>query len=251
MKKLLIIFGLLVVLGLRSDAVLTNLIVTGEETISGVITGIYYEVFGSDSGVRVWTNVTGAYIGTNGTYTPDTYVLTRGGLSGYWYHKTSDVLNVLGDYYNSDFGKIVKVAIFLDHYVDNGDGTVSDKTTGLMWAKDANILGYVTNWYAGTNWAAELDHAGYQDWRLPSAVEFSRDGTHGATNGLVDAYGTTNIPALPQGHPFANVQEEALASRYWSTTPYSAGALRVRLNDGLVNEAAKSSEYYLWPCRGP
>lgn len=59
--------------------------------------------------------------------------------------------------------------------VDNGDGTVTDTDTNLMWLQDANYAvtsGYVaggTDWYTATTWADQLIFAGYDDWRLPSA----------------------------------------------------------------------------------
>ena len=63
-------------------------------------------------------------------------------------------------------------------FVDNGDGTVTDLATGLMWqqADDGNAR----NWQEALAYADGLNLAGYDDWRLPSAKELQSivDYTH-------------------------------------------------------------------------
>lgn len=53
-------------------------------------------------------------------------------------------------------------------YQDNGDGTVTDLNTGLMWQKDPGDKKTYTEAVAG---AEDLDLAGYDDWRLPTIKE--------------------------------------------------------------------------------
>jgi hypothetical protein len=65
-------------------------------------------------------------------------------------------------------------------YSDNGDGTISDNDTGLMWAKQSDD-GSITdkdNTYTWSNAFAvyiagmnAANFAGYNDWRLPNAKE--------------------------------------------------------------------------------
>ncbi|MCY3024485.1 MAG: DUF1566 domain-containing protein [Planctomycetota bacterium] len=52
---------------------------------------------------------------------------------------------------------------------DNGDGTVTDSATGLMWQKDDSGKGM--NWEQALAHAANLKLAGHSDWRLPNAKE--------------------------------------------------------------------------------
>lgn len=55
---------------------------------------------------------------------------------------------------------------------DNGDGTVTDGATGLMWAKRDSGRGM--NWEAALAWAQARNaekHLGHNDWRLPHAKE--------------------------------------------------------------------------------
>jgi len=60
-------------------------------------------------------------------------------------------------------------------YQDNGDGTVSDLVTGMMWSKSPDMDGDGDIDYADKMsyveamvGAATFDLAGYTDWRLPS-----------------------------------------------------------------------------------
>ncbi len=57
----------------------------------------------------------------------------------------------------------------LNDYVDNGDGTVTDRATGLMWQKADS--GTTMNWEEALSYAENLKYAGYDDWRLPNAKE--------------------------------------------------------------------------------
>jgi len=63
-------------------------------------------------------------------------------------------------------------------FKDNGDGTVTDKPTGLMWMKvDSGKLKAgknkdgKLNWQEALTWAENLEYAGYSDWRLPNIKE--------------------------------------------------------------------------------
>lgn len=81
--------------------------------------------------------------------------------------KTFHVLYVRG---NKSYGK--------NAFKDNGDGTVTDKATGLMWMKvDSGKLKAgknkdgKLNWQEALDWAENLEYAGYSDWRLPNVKE--------------------------------------------------------------------------------
>jgi len=98
----------------------------------------------------------------------------------------------------------------INHFVDNGDNTITDSATGLMWMKDDSQL--AMNWEAALAWAQEKNSAsylGYNDWRLPntkelqSIVDYARskdftnsaaiDPTFNCTN-IADEGGFTNWP---------------------------------------------------------
>jgi hypothetical protein len=56
-----------------------------------------------------------------------------------------------------------------NNFVDNGDGTVTDRATGLMWMKADSKK--TMNWEQALEHAESLEYAGYDDWRLPNVKE--------------------------------------------------------------------------------
>ncbi len=60
-------------------------------------------------------------------------------------------------------------AMGAERFVNNGDGTVTDNKTGLMWAEKDN--GIPINWTDGNAYCQNYDGAGYTDWRLPTLEE--------------------------------------------------------------------------------
>ncbi len=57
----------------------------------------------------------------------------------------------------------------INDFVDNGDGTIIDNATGLMWKQDDSGEGM--NWETALSYAENHEFAGYSDWRLPNAKE--------------------------------------------------------------------------------
>jgi len=81
--------------------------------------------------------------------------------------KTFYVLYVRG---NTRYGK--------NDFNDNGNGTVTDRATGLMWMQvDSGALKAgknrdgKLNWEEALAWAENLEYAGHSDWRLPNVKE--------------------------------------------------------------------------------
>lgn len=130
-------------------------------------------------------------------------------------------------------------------FTANGDGTVTDNLTGLVWLQDANCFGART-WAAAladanaleAGFCGLLDGSQVGDWRLPNPRESVT---------LID-YGRA-APALPQAHPFVDVQD-----KYWtSTTSLSAVHMAWEMNIelGIVVAASKTFEtFFVWPVRG-
>jgi len=66
----------------------------------------------------------------------------------------------------------------LPNFVDNGDGTISDTHSNLMWKKDDSYAeyGYGITWFEAHDYCEMLNDkkfAGYDDWRL-SGIEESK-----------------------------------------------------------------------------
>jgi hypothetical protein len=60
----------------------------------------------------------------------------------------------------------------VNHFIDNGNLTITDSATGLMWMKDDSKT--AMNWAQALAWAQAKDSAGFcghNDWRLPTAKE--------------------------------------------------------------------------------
>jgi hypothetical protein len=54
-------------------------------------------------------------------------------------------------------------------YTDNGDGTITDDVTGLVWAQ--NLSESAMSWEKANEYCESLELAGYDDWRLPAVKE--------------------------------------------------------------------------------
>lgn len=63
---------------------------------------------------------------------------------------------------------IASGAPLAERFVDNGDGTVTDLATRLMWATDAGPTG---TWEGSLQYCEGLTVAGYTDWRMPNINE--------------------------------------------------------------------------------
>ncbi|PJI92002.1 uncharacterized protein DUF1566 [Yoonia maricola] len=92
---------------------------------------------------------------------------------------------------------------------DNGDGTVSDLASGLMWQQaDSNGM----DWEDALAYCESADTAGYDDWRLPGIKELQI---------LVDYSGY--FPAIDPMFSFAEMINEGGTTDYgyyWSSTTH-------------------------------
>lgn len=130
-------------------------------------------------------------------------------------------------------------------FVDNGNGTVTDRRTGLVWLKDANSCGE-KDWEGAKRYCENLSYAGYSDWRLPTKAELQGIGTDPPTTW---ERGTPSVTWKMPGAPFTNVQ----SYHYWSGTSYTINPGRawfVVVDVGYTSSFNKSNDGYVWPVRG-
>jgi uncharacterized membrane protein len=130
-------------------------------------------------------------------------------------------------------------------YTDNGDGTVTDNLTKLIWLKDADCFG-AKNWdnaLIASNTLASgscglSDGSAAGAWRLPNMNEL---------HSLIDF--ESFDPALAAGDPFMNVKSDY----YWSSTSHVMApgfAWYMSLTDGTVSNAGKGNPLIrVWPVR--
>jgi hypothetical protein len=110
----------------------------------------------------------------------------------------------------------------LQSYTDDGDGTVTDNVTGLMWQQTVpliDIFPFGYTWADAAAYCPRLTLAGNSDWRLPSAIELVSIVDVGQFNPSIDG---TYFP-YTYGHVF------------WSSSPLagsSSNAWVVNFNGG-------------------
>ena len=155
-------------------------------------------------------------------------------------------------------------------FTDNGDDTITDNLTGLMWLKDANCI---ASWYPGfdndeipgdgaVTWQHGLDfvegindgsnancggNQPYNDWRLPSIKKIQSLIHFGFYDPAVPC--TAGPCKWQEGDPFINLQSHG----YWSSTTWayeSSIAWYQDMHSGLVYSFYKSDYLYVWPVRG-
>lgn len=152
-------------------------------------------------------------------------------------------------------------------FIDVGNGTVTDKTTGLIWAKDANLPG-ISSAFDGLTWneavafvsdmdAGRKPNMGYADWRLPSRGELSGlIGGFWVEPGGVKRFLRAGGPqwfseddrsGLTRGstEPFVNYTEAA----YWSSETNDADTAWAIDNRGKPLLQTKASGKRVWPVR--
>lgn len=128
-------------------------------------------------------------------------------------------------------------------FIDNGDFTVTDSLTGIVWPKDANLFGTTSKtWQQALDYVSGMNagiytNLGYTDWRLPNRVELES---------------LWNI----QNHPFVNspltlfhssTTASGDPSLAWSVRPISGNTTRFR----KISIAAGGLDLAdVWPIRG-
>ena len=138
-------------------------------------------------------------------------------------------------------------------YTDNGDGTITDNVTGLMWEKLCDGAGCPTvndkdTTYTWANAFAvkiadlnTVNFAGHNDWRLPNINELQTLANYGTFNPAID-------PAFNNG-----VDSFTQSSRYWSSTTSASStssAWIVFFINGTVSFNIKTNNLFVRAVRG-
>ena len=141
---------------------------------------------------------------------------------------------------NEDYGK--------NQFMDNGDGTVTDNATGLMWLQDDG--NFTLNWSEALAHAENFSFAGYDDWRLPNAKELQSIVDYGQAP---DATNEEKVgPAIDS---VFNITENA--SHFWTGTTHQDGPddsyaayVTFGLAEGWMEEPPDSGNYELMNVHG-
>ena len=141
-------------------------------------------------------------------------------------------------------------------FTDNGDGTVTDNLTGLIWLRNANCFGERRDWSAALSACNGLasgscgltDGSSAGDWRLPSVKELHTLIHWGFSDPAVP--NTAGTGKWSEGDPFTGVQ----SSYYWSRDKYgdslAYGREAQRVDMGYVGYDDATKPGYVWPVRG-
>jgi len=184
------------------------------------------------------------YVSTtmHGTETVFGVNFADGRIKGYPTGKKFYVLYVRG---NPDYGK--------NKFVDNGDGTITDEATGLMWSKYDS--GFGMTWEEALAWVQQKNkenYLGYDDWRLPNAKELQS---------IVDytrSPDATNSPAIDPVFECTQIINEANQTDYpyyWTSTTHvdvrgGKNAVYIAFGRALGWMSSPSGEYVLLDVHG-
>ena len=155
------------------------------------------------------------------------------------------------------------VAYPTPRFTKNGNGTVTDNMTGLIWLGDANCATVSPKaWSAALTAVNALasgacgltDGSTGGQWRVPnyreqlSLIDINYLDP-AVPNTLGTGKWTQTADSPPVGNPFTNVQ----SSNYWtssSNVSLPAYAWYVLVNLGYVHYSVKTGTNYVWPVRG-
>ena len=169
------------------------------------------------------------------------------------YDSTGAVIDCVG---TGQDGSIQAGEVWPDpRFSERADGTVTDNLTGLVWVKNANLLGTVdadndtdgtagdgaVTWQHALDYIKKLNNENYlnhSDWRLPNVNELES---------LMNA--ELYLP-LPLNHPFLNVQSSYI---YWSSTSYAYNAFSAwgmgMIYGNVFGVSKTDGNGYVWPVR--
>lgn len=137
-------------------------------------------------------------------------------------------------------------------YRDHGNGTITDKNTGLMWEKKSDDGGLhdkdnaypwsggetIWDWLDDVNAEGGTGFAGYSDWRIPNVKELQSIIDYGRFDPAVDLVFNNNCT------PGVDVLSgSCTASNYWSSTTEAdsaAHAWNVGFSFGVVRADGKA-----------
>jgi hypothetical protein len=108
-------------------------------------------------------------------------------------------------------------AYFHPDFVDNGDGTVTDRVADLMWKQETD--GELRDWEASIQMCEDLEFAGHEDWKLPANKELS------STVDLLRYKPAIDTEFFP---------DTDYKAYYWSRTPETRDAFRNMMSETTV-----------------
>jgi len=106
----------------------------------------------------------------------------------------------------------------VNDFDDNGDGTVTDNATGLMWVTADSGDGL--DWQDALAYAEDLSLAGHDDWRLPNAKELHTIVDYSRAPDVTDS---AAIDPVFEVTPIENEAGQTDWAQYWTSTTFMPG----------------------------
>jgi len=130
--------------------------------------------------------------------------------------------------------------VMQDRFVDNQDGTISDRATHLMWIKNGWRVDFISavTWFEAIEKCKSFRLGNYTDWRLPTIEEWG---------GVIDS--NRQNPAIIEPNPFENIITHM---PYWtqSISSYSQAHIHtVGLYFGSIQQQNKNDRAFIMPVR--
>jgi len=139
------------------------------------------------------------------------------------YSKSDDQSSYYRRYIRAVRGDEMPASVF----TDNGDDTITDRITGLMWLKEASAG--VMTWDAALTYCETLtfpSENGYSDWRLPDINELltlsdhSKNSLHEFFSGSASHWSSTTRSEKEKGHAWRTYSTGIVIYSSKSTTDY-------------------------------
>jgi hypothetical protein len=169
-----------------------------------------------NSTTKVWCTNAGGGIGNH----PKSETISAGGIKRFHVRAVRDI----------------SLPTYLaNHFTDNGDGTIIDNSTELVWQKTPNTQ--TQNWENALVYAENLALANVSDWRLPNIKELQSLNDESRTNPSINS---SFFPSIG-------------VNNYWSSTSLpnqTTNAWYLNTQFGISTYSSKTTANYVLCVRG-
>ena len=131
--------------------------------------------------------------------------------------------------FTATFGEDNDYTINAPSFTDNGNSTVTDNNTGLIWQQQDD--GTTRNWSDAVSYCSNLSLGGYTDWSLPEAYVLQTIIDYGDTSNLFD---TTYFPN-PKSYYWLSDTSQFDSDNAWITSGFMIKSFGKDKTDSLYN----------------
>ncbi len=149
-----------------------------------------------------------------------------------------------------------------ESYTDNGDQTITDNVTSLMWQQDASTNSYSQD--QAIQYCSTLGLGGYSDWRIPTRIELvsivdaltssPRIDTTKFSGTLPFPYWTSSVPAIAPSDVYMVIFQsgatEYVGAKGSSVTVRCVRNTKAMMSTGAVTPGPAAPDRYTYPAAG-